>query len=121
VSVRFDRDEASQLLVAALDALGRPFLLHDDDLILFANAAAAEFLGAEPGADIAGLSLDAFVVPELESVTRERRTYLLHTGVAFSGLPIQMRTLDGRTVSLKVDARPIEFEGTTIGVVTLAE
>ena len=118
--VRFDRDEASQLLVAALDALRVPILIHDDDLIIFANAAAAEFLGAEPGADIAGLSLDAFVVPELASVTRERRTYLLHTGMVFDALPIQMRTLDGRTVRLTIDARPIEFQGHTIGLVTLA-
>ena len=106
--------------MAALDALSVPVLLHDDDLIIFANSAAAAFLGAEPGADIAGLSLDTFVIPELASVTRERRTYLLHTGMAFSALPIQMRTLDGRTVRLTIDARPIEFQGQTIGLVTLA-
>jgi PAS domain-containing protein len=120
VSVRLDRTEASQLLVVAMDALRIPVLLHEDDVIIFANAAAAEFLGAEPGADIAGLSLDTFVVPELASITKERRNYLLHTGVTFADLPIQMRTLDGRTVRLKIDARPITFNGATIGMATLS-
>lgn len=119
--VRFDRDDASQLLVAALDAMTIPIMLHDDDFILFANSAAARILGAEPGADIAGLSLDTFVVPELAAVTKERRNYLLHSGMVFAALPIQMRTLDGRTIRLTIDARSIDFQGTKIGVVTLAE
>jgi PAS domain-containing protein len=119
VSVRTDSSETSQLLVAALDVLSLPILLHDHDHIMFANAAAAEILGAATGAEIAGLGLDAFVVPELASMTRERRAYLLRNHVVFSDLPIKMRTLDGRTIRLTVDARPFAFRDRTIGMVTL--
>jgi PAS domain-containing protein len=119
MSVRFDREETSQLLVAAVDALDLPMLLHDQDLVLFANSAAAKVLGAVSGADIAGLSLDSFLDPELASMARERRAYLLRNQVIFDDLPIKMRTLDGRTVHLRVDARPISFHDSTIGMVTL--
>jgi len=119
VSVRPDRGEMSQILVAALDALGLPILLHDYEQVLFANSAAAGILGAVPGADIAGSALDTFLVPELASVTKERRAYLLRDRVAFADLPIKMRTLDGRTIRLRVDARPVAFQDRTIGMVTL--
>lgn len=102
-----------------MDAMALPIMLHDYERILFANLAATEILGAARGADIAGLGLDVFVMPELESVTRERRAYLLRDHVVFSGLPIKMRTLDGRTIRLTVDARPFQFDGRTIGMVTL--
>ncbi len=105
--------------MAALDALVLPILLHDYDQILYANSAAAGVLGATPGADLAGLGLDTFLVPELASVTKERRAYLLGNRVAFADLPIKMQTLDGRTIRLRVDARPIAFPDRTIGMVTL--
>lgn len=117
--MRPDRGEMSQILMATLDALDVPILLHDYDQILFANAAAAGILGAVPGADLAGLELDAFLVPELASVTKERRAYLLRDQVAFADLPIKMNTLDGRTIRITVDARPIVFRDGTIGMVTL--
>jgi PAS domain S-box-containing protein len=121
VTARFDRGESNQLLVAALDAVGLPILVHDYDLIIFANSAAAEILGAGTGADIAGLSLDTFLVPELAGTTKQRRAFLLDSQVAFSDLPIKMRTLDGRTIHLRVDARPLAYQDSTIGVVTLAQ
>jgi PAS domain-containing protein len=105
--------------VAALDAVGLPVLLHDYDQVIFANAAAAEILGAAPGADITGMGLDTFLVPELASMTKERRAYLLEHRVVFADLPIKMNTLDGRTIRLRVDARPLAFQGRTVGMVTL--
>jgi PAS domain-containing protein len=119
MTARPDRTEMGPILVAALDTLGLPILLHDYDQVLFANSSAAEILGAVRGADIAGLGLDAFLVPELASVTKERRAYLLRDGVVFADLPIKLTTLDGRTIRLRVDARPIAFPDRTIGMVTL--
>jgi PAS domain S-box-containing protein len=121
VSERFDRNEFSQILVATLDSLSLPILLHDYDQIIYANSAAAEILGAVKGAEIAGMGLDTFVVPELASTTRERRAVLLQSHVAFTDLPIMMQRLDGRTIHLRVDARPIVLRDRTIGMVTLAE
>jgi PAS domain-containing protein len=118
MSVRSDTSEAS-LLVAAFDAMALPVLLHDYDRVLFANAAAGQILGAATGADLAGMTLDTFVVPELAAVTRERRAYLLRNGVVFADLPIKMRTLDGREIRLTIDARPFSFDGRSIGMATL--
>ncbi len=117
--VQPDRDEMNQILMAAMDTLDLPILLHDYDQILFTNAAAARILGAAPGADMAGLGLEAFIIPELASMTTERRAYLLRNHVAFADLPIKMRTLDGRTIRLRVDARPVRFQDRTFGVVTM--
>jgi PAS domain S-box-containing protein len=120
VSVPPDSVETSGLFEAALEALALPVLLHDEDRVIFANASAREFLGAATRADIEGLPLDTFVVPDMEAVTQERRAYLMRDRVAFPDVPIKMRTLDGRTVRLTVAARPIAFEGRTLGLVTLA-
>lgn len=119
MAVRFDREDASQLLVAALDALDLPVLLHDDDHVVFANAASARLLGAAKGADLAGLALDSFLDPELKAMARERRAYLMHNHMSFDDLPIKMHTLDGRVIHLRVDARPIAFGDATVGMVTL--
>lgn len=119
MSARPDRDEMSGLLETAMEALALPLLLHDEDNIVFVNAAGREILGAATRADIEGLSLDSFATPDLTPFTQERRAYLLRDRVAFTEVPIKMNTLDGRTVHLTVDARPVLFEGKTFGLVTV--
>jgi PAS domain S-box-containing protein len=116
-----EHEAISSYLAAALDALGLPVLLHDDNHVLYANGAARQILGAATPAEIEGLCLDTFAVPELASVIKERRTYLLQKDMAFTDLPIMMRTLDGRTIHLRVDAQPITVDGSTVGMVTIAQ
>jgi PAS domain-containing protein len=119
--VSVDRDvEMETLAAAALDALSLPVLLHDDNHVLFANAAARQLLGPATASEIEGLSLDTFLVPELANVTVERRGYLLRNRLVFNDLPILMRALDGRTLHLRVDAQPITVGQSTIAMVTLA-
>lgn len=121
MSARSERDHTCEMLAAAMDALDLPVLVHDDERILFANAAAVRTLGGSAGADFAGLTLDAFVVPELAPVIRERRGYLLSHRVEFRELPIKMQALDGTELRLVVNARPIVLKDRTVGLVTLSE
>lgn len=119
MSERPSGDGCAGLHEAALEALGFPVLLHDRSLVLYANALAREILGAANRDEIEGLPLDTFLDPDLTPVAHERREYLISNKASFSEVPIKMYTLDGRTIRLTVDARPIEFEGRTVGMVTV--
>jgi len=108
------------VLEAAMDEMTLPVMLHDEEVILFANAATRRILGAAERSDIEGLRLDSFMIPEMLPVNRERREYLLRDRAVFSAVPVKMRTLDGREIRLTVDARPIVVDGRTYGLVTIA-
>jgi PAS domain S-box-containing protein len=120
VAASLDCDEMRGVLEAALEALTLPVMLHDEESILFANAATRQILGATRRDEIEGLTLDTFVVPEMLTLTQERRAYLLRDHAVLSGVPVKMKTLDGREIRLVVDARPIVVGERTFGLVTIA-
>lgn len=95
-------------------------MLYDNECVLFANESAQRMLGATSVDEIEGVSLDVFLVPELQHVSTERRGYVMRDLVGLNDLALKIRTLDGRIVHLRVNIRPISWRGTTVAMVTLA-
>ena len=105
---------------AALDALVEPVLLYDDCRILYANPAACRVLGGADCANIEGVSVDDFILPDLAEVNNARRAYVMQQGMALHDLVVKVRGLDGKPTVLHVDIRPIQCNGATVALATLA-
>ena len=112
--------DAAGILRAALDALDQPVMLYDDERIVFANVAAHDVLGASRPHELIGRSVESFLIPEMREVSDARRSYVLESGLTLTNLPIKVVRADGETVQLKVDIRPISYDGSTVAMVTLA-
>ena len=108
-----------QLFAAAFKALPHPVVLYDETQVLFANAAAQRLFGGSRSAQVEGTALEALHVPELSDVGVQRRMFVLHGNATFTDVPVKVRTLDGQTLRLRVDMRPVSLDGTTIGMLTL--
>jgi PAS domain S-box-containing protein len=108
------------LLAAALEALPQPVMLYDLDRVVYANAASRRMLGAHTAGDVLGMSLDGFLDPDFADASNERRGYVIGQGLEFTDLRVKIRTLDGRTLTMDVDVRPLSFDGTNYAMVTLA-
>lgn len=109
---------------AALEVLPDIVLIHDDELILFANAACRRILGASRPEDLEGRPLDIIVHPDGREAGKERRRILMNGNRSLRSIPIKLVALDGETKRMTVDAHPLEFGGARAGMVvasTLAD
>ena len=113
-------DSMDKLLAAALEALPGPVMIYDQDRVVYANAASWRMLGAVTRDDVVGQRLDAFLPAEFADASNERRAYVIGREMEFTNLRAKIRTLDGRTLTLNVDVRPISLDGRTVAMVTLA-
>lgn len=113
-------DNLDGLLAAALEALPKPVMLYDVDRVVFANAASWQMLGASAPGDVIGARLDQFLTPDSADASNERRQLVVSAGVELSNVRVKIRTLDGRTLTLNVDVRPLSFGDVTLAMVTLA-
>ena len=96
------------LYEAALDALERPVLIHDRDTILYANPATRGILHAGE-TPLVGRSITDIVHPDGRAAGDQRRGLVLDSGQQLDRLPVKLRALDGATLYVLVDARPIEW------------
>jgi PAS domain-containing protein len=113
-------EDLGPLLLAALEALPQPVMLYDLDRVVYANAASRRMLGARTAGDVLGSSLDCFLDPDFADASNERREYVIGQGLEFTDLRVKIRTLDGRTLTMRVDVRPFSFDGKSYAMVTLA-
>jgi PAS domain S-box-containing protein len=112
---------SAALYQAALDNLPHPVLIYDAEKILYANEAACQALCGACTSRLRGMGVDNFTLPDLADVNDARRSYVMDQGVALSNLMVKIRKLDGECAVLRVDIRPISFNGTTAALATLAQ
>jgi len=102
---------------AALEVVPDVVLIHDEEVILFANAACRALLAAQSPEDLEGQPIENVVHPDASSAGRERRRLLLDGDRCFRDIPLKVVTLDGQAKHLTADAHPIEFNGVKVGMV----
>lgn len=107
-------------LVAGLfDALPLPILIHDETLILAANAATLQLLGASSAEEVVGRPVDTIVHPDGVEAGRARRRLASEFGVKrFMGVPVKLLRFDGSDVRLEVDATTLAAGDRSVVVVT---
>jgi two-component system sporulation sensor kinase A len=109
---------------AALEVLPDVVLIHDEERILFTNAACRRVLGASRPEDLEGRPLDVIVHPDAYAAGKERRRLLMNGSRSLRGIPLKLVALDGETKRLTADAHPLDFGGARAGMVvasTLAD
>jgi PAS domain-containing protein len=104
---------------AALEAMPDVVLIHDEAVILFANAACRQLLAARSPEDIEGRPIEHVVHPDAFAAGQERRRLLLDGDRCLRGVPLKVVTLDGQAKRLTADAHPIEFNGVKVGMVVV--
>jgi PAS domain-containing protein len=102
---------------AALEVLPDIVLVHDAEVILFANAACRSVLAAETAEDLEGQPIEFIVHPDAFAAGRERRRLLLDGDRCLRGIPLKVVALDGKTKHLTADAHPLVFRGVKAGMV----
>lgn len=108
------------MCAAALEVLPDIVILHDEERILFANAACRRFLGASRPEELEGHALDTIVHPDARAAGQERRRLLLDGDRPLKGIPVKLVTLDGELRHLTVDAHPLIFDGVKAALVVAA-
>jgi PAS domain-containing protein len=102
---------------AALEVLPDIVLIHDEELILFANAACRSLLAAESPQDLEGHPIELIVHPDAFAAGRERRRLLLDGDRVLRNIPLKVVALDGEAQHLTADAHPLVFNGAKAGMV----
>jgi PAS domain S-box-containing protein len=105
---------------AALDALPEAVLIYDEERVLYANSAAARLLGGSSNAELDGLPVQGFILPDLAEVNNARRAMVLNQGIELRDLVVKVRGLDGSPVVLHVDITQIFFDGSSAAMATVA-
>jgi PAS domain S-box-containing protein len=109
---------------AALEVLPDIVLIHDEQRIIFTNAACRRVLGASRPEDLEGRPLEIIVHPDGREAGKERRRILMNGDRSLRSIPIKLVALDGATKHLTVDAHPLNYGGVRAGMVvasTLAD
>jgi len=86
-------------------------IVHDEDTVLAANAAAARLFGADVPADLFGEPTDRFVHPSERDIARERSRTVLGGGTLLSPREGLFRRLDGSSFPALVVSVPFQFQG----------
>lgn len=123
MSTPIANDSASRrsLFEATLEVIPDIVLIHDEELILFANAACRRFLAAQSPEELEGRPIDAIIHPDAYAAGRERRQLLMESDQCFRDVPLKVIALDGKTKHLVVDAHPLAFDGFRAGMVVALE
>lgn len=93
-----------------LDLSPDPMVLHDGNVILIANRAAADMVGFDD-ADLAGQPVMAFVHPDSRAAVAERVRAMLDEGRAVPPLDEKLVRRDGATIETRSIAAAVLFRG----------
>lgn len=96
---------------AALDGLPLPVIVHDLEMIIYANPEACRVLGAEQRTQLEGQALSTIVHPDGREAGAQRRQLLLETGHVFRDISVKMLDLSGATVYVTGTATRIFYCG----------
>ena len=116
-----DRTNRDDLFEAILEAIPDIVLIHDEELILFANAACRRFLGACSPQDIEGRPVDVIIHPDAYAAGRERRKLLLDGGQPIRDIPLKVISLANQAKHVTVDAYPLTIGGAVVAGAVIAK
>jgi PAS domain-containing protein len=98
---------------AALEALTVPVVVHDDELVLYANAQARRLFAASEPSHIDNKHLELFVHPDSEHSAADQRRLAMEHYTGLRGVHLKARAMDGRVLYSVVDMEPIRFGETS--------
>jgi len=96
---------------AALEGLPLPVIVHDIDMIIYANPEACRALGARDRTELEGLPISSIVHPDGREAGLQRRKLLLESGGAFRDVAVKLIDLRGSTLYLTGSANTIVYCG----------
>jgi len=96
---------------AALEGLPLPIIVHDVDMIIYANPEACRVLGATDPAELEGRAISDIVHPDGREAGLQRRKLLLETGGSFRDVAVKLIDLKGATLYLTGAANCIVYCG----------
>jgi len=94
----------------ALDLSPHPVLIHDSEMIVYVNEAAAKALLAGSPSDIVGKSILSIVHPDAHEAAVQRINMVFEEGHAMSDVPLKMLTVSGIVAHAEVNSTRI-FDG----------
>ena len=89
---------------AILAQLPDPVLVHDHEMIVYANQSALNALAATEDEQVVGMPVDHFTHPVSRASGAERRRLILEHGVKLRGITVRLRRCDGRCVEVEGEA-----------------
>ena len=120
-SVPEDHPSRREMFEAILEVIPDIVLIHDAEVILFANAACRRFLAAQSPGDLEDRPVDLIVHPDAYDAGRERRQLLLEGGRSIKNIPLKVIARDGQTKRVTVDAHPLELDGGFTAAAVIAQ
>ena len=106
-----DRANRKSMFETIAEVVPDIIMIHNEELVLFANAACRRFLAAQSPADIEGRPVDIVVHADSFAAGRERRQLLLEGGSPIKGIPVKIVSLDNQTKHVTVNAYPLAVDG----------
>ena len=99
------------ILEAIVETLDQPIIVHDPEVVVYANAAARTMLRAPDRAAIEGVPFRRFVHEDGRQAGEERRRALFEHGVPIPCVHVKLKACDGATVYCCGTAERIIVEG----------
>ncbi len=112
----YDEDKYRRIV----EVCPRAILIHRDGVILFANAAAAELLGAPDPDLLCGLTVRQLAHPDFFEAAETRAKRVQEEGTPAATLEERATRLDGREILVNATSVPYTFRGQS-AVLTVAE
>ena len=94
-----------------VEACPRALMIHRDGVILFANTAATDLLGAAHSEDLHGRAVRDLVHPDFLDAAQTRARRVQEEGTPAATLEERARRLDGREIIVAVTSVPYTFRG----------
>jgi PAS domain S-box-containing protein len=103
--------QASERYRALVELIPDAILVSDEDVVCFANPAAASLLGTDSPEELVGNPLSRFFHPQYHQAVRERTNLAMKQGLQ---LPLERRRMvrfDGTEVEVETAVGPCDFDG----------
>ncbi len=96
---------------AALEGMPLPVIVHDLEMVIYANAEACRALGAATRDLLEGRPLAELTHPDGRDAGAERRRFLMESGQVFRDIAVKMLDVNGATVYVTGSASRIVYCG----------
>ena len=113
-------DELGEIAYACAWTIPVPFVVLQDNAIVFVNAAAVEVLGYDGPWRLLGSDVDAILHSDAREAAANRRTVVAN-GERLANIPSKMLTQTGEGVAVRVTAELIEVDGACLTLVQLRQ
>jgi len=105
------REEDESLFRSLADMTPDGVVVQCDDVIVYANQAAAHFLKYEKGSQLCGHSLFEFFAPDFQTIAELRMKGVLDERLSLPFLDYSLIAKDGTTVNAELCSQPVFWKG----------